>query len=141
MGILASESARLSGLINNVLELSRLEKQTRRFNLKDGGLADVLGDVQAVMAERLAREGFDLTIRTGQLPVFAYDREVLVQVLINLMENSIKFGRHLPEKHIRVAAHAAAGWVNLTVSDSAPGTAMRGLRNTISSARGVGVTL
>ncbi len=128
LGILASESARLSGLINNVLELSRLEKQTRRFDLKDGQLADVLADVQSVMAQSLAREGFDLTIHTGQLPVFAFDREVLVQVLINLMENSIKFGRHLAEKHIVIAADAVDGWVKLTVSDTGPGIPKRSLK-------------
>ena len=69
-GILSSESARLSGLINNVLELSRLEKQTRRFDLKEGDLTDVLADVQSVTAENLAREGYDLTVRSGRLPVF-----------------------------------------------------------------------
>lgn len=128
LGILASESARLSGLINNVLELSRLEKQTRRFDLKDGGLTDVLADVQSVMAGSLAREGFDLAVHSGQIPVIAYDREVLVQVLINLMENSIKFGRHLPEKHIVITADAVDGWVKLTVSDSGPGIPQRSLK-------------
>ena len=128
LGILAAESARLSGLINNVLELSRLEKRTRRFDLKDGRLTDVLADVQSVMAESLAREGFDLSIHAGRLPVFAYDREVLVQVLINLMENSIKFGRHLPEKHITISAEAADGWVKLTVSDTGPGIPRRSLK-------------
>ncbi len=127
LDILAAESARLSGLINNVLELSRLEKRTRRFDLKDGRLTDVLADVQSVMAESLAREGFDLSIQTGRLPVFAYDRDVLVQVLINLMENSIKFGRHLPEKHIAIAADAVDGWVKLTVSDAGPGIPRRSL--------------
>ncbi|MCB2148853.1 MAG: HAMP domain-containing histidine kinase [Deltaproteobacteria bacterium] len=128
LGILASESARLSGLINNVLELSRLEKQTRRFDLKDGDLSDVLSDVQSVMAESLTREGFDLKIHAGRVPMFAYDREVLVQVLINLMENSIKFGRHLPEKHIAIAAEAVDGWVRLSVSDTGPGIPKRSLK-------------
>ena len=128
LGILAAESARLSGLINNVLELSRLEKQTRRFDLKDGDLSDVLADVQSVMAESLAREGFDLRIHTGRLPVFAYDRDVLVQMLINLMENSIKFGRHLPEKRIAIAVDAVDGWVKLAVSDAGPGIPRRALK-------------
>ena len=128
LGILAAESARLSGLINNVLELSRLEKRTRRFDLVDGDLSDVLADVQSVMAESLAREGFDLRIHADRVPVFAYDRDVLVQVLINLMENSIKFGRHLPEKQISIAAEAVDGWVRLTVSDVGPGIPRRSLK-------------
>ncbi len=121
LDVLSSESARLSGLIENVLELSRLEKQTRRFVLSDGDLNDVLADAQASMAERLSREGFNLTIDKADLPVFAYDREVLVQVLINLMENSIKFGRHLAEKKIRIKVRALEKWVRIDVSDTGPG--------------------
>jgi signal transduction histidine kinase len=129
LAILASESARLSGLINNVLELSRLEKQTRQFELQEGDLGDVLADVKSIMAERLAREGFELSIKAGRIPVFDYDRDVLVQVLINLMENSIKFGRKLPQKRIQVAADAFDGWVTLAVSDTGPGIPKRALKH------------
>ena len=128
LGILASESTRLSGLINNVLELSRLEKQTRRFELSEGDLSDVLADVQSIMAESLAREGFSLTIDSTDLPVFAYDREVLVQVLVNLLENSIKFGRHLPEKRINIAVKVVGGWINIMVSDTGPGIPKHALK-------------
>jgi signal transduction histidine kinase len=127
-GILASESARLSGLINNVLELSRLEKQTRRFDLRQGDLSDVLDEVQAVMGESLAREGFELTVTSGDIPACTYDREVLVQVLINLMENSIKFGRHLPEKGITIATGTGEGGITLKVSDTGPGIPKRALK-------------
>jgi len=127
-GILASESARLSGLVNNVLELSRLEKQTRRFDLRQGDLSDVLEEVQAVMGESLAREGFELDIISSDIPVCTYDREVLVQVLINLMENSIKFGRHLPEKRITIAAGEGEGGTFVKVSDTGPGIPKRSLK-------------
>ena len=129
LAILASESVRLSGLINNVLELSRLEKRTRPFELREGDLGDVLADVQSIMAERLAREGFELSIKADTIPVFAYDRDVLVQVLINLLENSIKFGRQLPQKRIVVAAAAIDGWVTLAVSDTGPGIPKRALKH------------
>jgi signal transduction histidine kinase len=129
LAILASESVRLSGLVNNVLELSRLEKQTRPFELREGDLGDVLADVQSIMAERLAREGFELSIKADTIPVFAYDRDVLVQVLINLLENSIKFGRQLPQKRIMVAAAAIDGWVTLAVSDTGPGIPKRALKH------------
>ena len=128
LSVLSSESARLSGLINNVLELSRLEKQNRRFELMDGDLSDVLADVQSIMADRLVREGFDLSIDSTDRPVFAYDREVLVQVLVNLMENSIKFGRHLPQKKIRIDVRIVEGWVKLLVSDTGPGIPKRSLK-------------
>ncbi|WP_419663897.1 two component system sensor histidine kinase [Desulfosarcina variabilis str. Montpellier] len=128
LDVLASESARLSGLINNVLELSHLEKQTRRFNLSEGDLTDVLSDVQSIMGENLAWEGFELTIDQVDRPVFAYDRDVLVQVLLNLLENSIKFGRHLPQKKIRICVRVNDGWVRLMVSDTGPGIPRQSLK-------------
>ena len=128
LGILAAESARLSGLINNVLELSRLEKRTRRFAFKEGDLGDVLAEVRALMAATLAREGFVLTVAADRVPVFAYDRDVLVQVLINLMENSIKFGRRSPEKRIAIAARADGDRIELTVADTGPGIPRRALK-------------
>ncbi|MDL2321656.1 HAMP domain-containing histidine kinase [Desulfosarcina sp. OttesenSCG-928-B08] len=121
LGILSSESARLSGLINNVLELSRLEKKTRPLNMASGDLSDVLADVRAIMGERLLREGFILQIRADTAPLCFYDREGLVQILINLVENSIKFGVHQPEKRIVIAAKEANGGVEISVHDTGPG--------------------
>jgi signal transduction histidine kinase len=127
-GILVSESARLSGLIQNVLELSRLEKQTRRFDLRKGDLSDVLDEVRAIMAEGLARERFELIVPAGDLPVCTYDREVLVQILINLMENSIKFGRHMPQKKITIRADVTDETLILQVSDTGPGIPRRAIK-------------
>jgi signal transduction histidine kinase len=44
------------------------------------------------------------------------------------LNNSIKFGRHLPEKQIAIGVDAVDGWVRLTVSDSGPGIPKRSLK-------------
>ncbi len=119
--ILGSESARLARLINNVLELAKLEKKQRSFRLEDGRLDEVFAEVDTVMAHKLEQENFSLQVESGQVPVFAYDREVLMQVLINLIENSIKFGKNQAERIIRVTATTRDGWVDIAVSDTGPG--------------------
>jgi signal transduction histidine kinase len=119
--ILGSESARLGRLIDNVLELARLEKRQRRFQWQTGDLADVLEEVRTVMAHKLAQEGFQLRIAADEVPHFTYDREVLIQILINLIENSIKFGRQAAHKQITIAARPAEGGIHLAVSDTGPG--------------------
>jgi signal transduction histidine kinase len=121
MQILGSESSRLSRLINNVLELAKLEKRQRRFDLREGRLEDVFSEVAAIMGHKLHQEGFELKIGSVNAPHFAFDREVLIQILINLMENSIKFGRMAPEKIITVTADALDRWVRISVSDTGPG--------------------
>jgi len=126
--ILGSESARLSRLINNVLEFSKLEKKQRRLDLREGLLDDVLAEVRDVMQERLRQEGFALTVQNRLDRRFPYDREVMVQVLINLIENSIKFGKCCPEREISVRARPEGSRVAIAVSDTGPGIPRHALK-------------
>ena len=118
--MVGSESARLSRLINNVLELSRLEKKQRHFDMRIGAFQEVLDEVRDVMAETIRQEGFTLTVASSEGLEFSYDREVMVQILINLIENSIKFGRQ--------SATRREGHVAVKVSDTGPGIPRHALK-------------
>ena len=58
LAILGSESARLTNLINNVLELSKLEKKQRHFHLVEGNLDELLAEVETLMSPKINQEGF-----------------------------------------------------------------------------------
>ena len=126
--ILDSEGIRLSRLINNVLELSKLEKKQRHINLQTGTFEEVIADTQALMAQKLKQEGFTLTISPGRLRPFKYDREVMIQVLINLIENSMKFGKHASEREIAIQTKQAPNGVKIMVSDTGPGIPRHALK-------------
>ena len=126
--VVGSESARLSRLINNVLELSRLENNQRRFDMRPGNFQEVLEEVQAVMAEKLRQEGFTLSVPPFDVPAFPYDREVMVQLLINLIENSIKFGRQSKIRRITVSLEATDTQVAIRVADTGPGIPRQALK-------------
>lgn len=126
--VLESESARLSGLINNVLELAKLEKKQRHFHLQEGRLDDVLAEVETLMAQKVRSEGFSLTIKKADIPPFAYDREVLLQILVNLIENSLKFGKEAEQREITITADTVDRGVRLAVADSGPGIPGRALK-------------
>jgi len=126
--ILGSESARLSRLINNVLEFSKLERKQRRLDFREGTLEEVLGEVRDSMQERLRQEGFTLVVENLLNRVFCYDREVMVQVLINLIENSTKFGKDAPERVISVRVRPEGDRVLIRVSDTGPGIPRHALK-------------
>jgi signal transduction histidine kinase len=128
LSILGSESTRLTHLINNVLELAKLDKKQRHFQLKAGDLQDVFSETEAIMAPKIFQEGFELIMEPPQVPRFAYDREVLIQVLINLMENSIKFGKKAQQRRITVKATADSTWVSISVADTGPGIPKHALK-------------
>jgi len=150
--ILSSESTRLSSLINNVLEFSRLEKKKRFANLQEGTLEDVIHEVVEVMQEKVNQEGFMLKVEQESANAFSYDREMMIQILINLIENSMKFGRDSEEKEILVRVKAAEKQMEISVSDTGPGIARNALKKVfddffrvdselVRSTRGTGIGL
>ena len=119
--ILANESSRLTRLINNVLELSKLEQKQRPLNLQTGTLEDVLQEVETMMKPRLDQEGFRFEVEYDDVPPFVYDPEVMALVLTNLLDNSLKFGRRAAEKLIAISLRQEAQMVCVRVSDRGPG--------------------
>lgn len=119
--IIDSEGARLTRLINNVLDLSKLEKKQRHIDLKPGTFEEVIREVEQVMQEKLKQDGFTLNVTPFKVNPFNYDREVMIQVLINLIENSMKFGKMSVKKEIVIRVLTDGDPVNILVSDFGPG--------------------
>jgi signal transduction histidine kinase len=119
--ILGSESSRLSRLINNVLEFSKFEKKQTRLDLQEGTLEEVIQEVKEVMQEKLRQEGFNLNVQIEELSPFKYDREAMIQILINLIDNSMKFGKSMPSREITLKVWSEQDTAKISVSDTGPG--------------------
>jgi signal transduction histidine kinase len=126
--IINSEGSRLSRLINNVLDLAKLEKKQRSLNLTQGTFEEVVAEVQTVMQAKLRQEGFTLKIVQEDISPFKYDREAMIQVLINLIENSIKFCRSALKKEITIRIYQEPKRLKIAVSDHGPGIPRHALK-------------
>jgi two-component system sensor histidine kinase VicK len=126
--IINSEGSRLSRLINNVLDLAKLEKKQRPLNLAQGTFEEVVAEVQTVMQAKLQQEGFTLKIVREDIRPFQYDREAMIQVLINLIENSIKFCQSALKKEITIRIYQEPNRVKIAVSDHGPGIPRHALK-------------
>ena len=126
--VLDAETARLGRLINNVLEFSKIESKNRRFNIQPGHFSEVIREAAGVMSEKIRQEGFNLHIDTDPTMEFSYDREVMAQVLINLMENSLKFSRTAPVREITLFARMDGDHAVVGVSDTGPGIPAHALK-------------
>jgi signal transduction histidine kinase len=126
--ILDSEGARLSRLINNVLELSKLEKRQRQVDMQTGDFEEVIREVDTVMHEKLKHEGFSLKTETLNIRPFRYDREIMIQVLINLIENSMKFGKTATQRQISIRIDQDEKQVDILVADTGPGIPAHALK-------------
>jgi signal transduction histidine kinase len=80
------------------------------------------------MQAKLQQEGFTLKIVQENIRPFNYDREVMIQVLINLIENSIKFCQSAHNKEITIRIYQDAGRIKIAVSDHGPGIPRHALK-------------
>jgi len=126
---ITTESERLSRLINNVLEFSRLEKGTRQMSLATGSLSQVVAEAADLLRPHAEREGFTLDVDVDpSLPAVRFERDALLQVLFNLVDNAVKYARASDPQRIALSCHAAGGEVDLAVRDHGPGIARHHLR-------------
>ena len=118
-----SESERLSRLIENVLQLARLTRNTQRFDLKRMTVAELLDLVRSKVATQVERAGFTLTVRDDAPgAAVAVDADCFAQIFINLVDNAVKFSASAAVKTVDIAARTASdGSVLFTVRDYGPG--------------------
>jgi len=99
--IITKESERLSHLINNVLDFSRIEMGRKEFAFKKGNLVTVIRDTFESYRYHLERKGFDIkTDIAPDIPEMIFDGEAIASVLINLLSNAMKFSHK--EKEVAV---------------------------------------
>ncbi|MFA6287377.1 MAG: HAMP domain-containing sensor histidine kinase [Opitutaceae bacterium] len=115
------ETQRLSRLVNNVLDFSRLEQGRKRFDRVELDLTTTLAHVLDVQKPRLAEAGLVLqqTVPDEAVRVMA-DRDAFVQILLNLLDNACKYGAAGGEVSVSLEARARGG-AEVRVSDRGPG--------------------
>jgi two-component system phosphate regulon sensor histidine kinase PhoR len=118
--IVFRHTERLGRLLEDLTDLSNIELGRVRLRIDRVAVGDVVESVLAIMRPRAAVRRVDLAAEVAaDLPAVAADHDRLAQILINLVDNAVKYtgqgGR------VRVAGHAVAGAVELGVTDTGIG--------------------
>jgi len=120
LAILSEECNRLIGLVNSLLDLSKMEAGMVSFDLAPGELGPLIekaiAEIEPLASVKKVSVEFNAT---GQPPSVIMDNERILQVLRNLLGNAIKF---TPEGgRITVSSRPVAGGLEVSVTDSGPG--------------------
>ncbi|WP_309386320.1 histidine kinase dimerization/phospho-acceptor domain-containing protein [Cerasicoccus frondis] len=115
-----NETQRLTRLVNNVLDFSRLERGRRDFQHEEADVASVVGDIIEMQRDRLHGEGLAVEFSPPNEPICAQlDRDALEQILLNLLDNAAKYA--LSGERVVVSLQSEGeGW-SLSVCDFGPG--------------------
>jgi two-component system phosphate regulon sensor histidine kinase PhoR len=129
LGIMAEQAERMNRLIDDLLSLSRIELTEHQSPSERVDVADVARRIAAAfepsVASRRARLDLDLT---ADLPSVTGDADQLEQVVQNLVDNAVKYGREGGTVRLCLRVASAGRWpsrpgVVLSVSDEGPGIA------------------
>jgi signal transduction histidine kinase len=121
--VIADEAARLTRLINNVLNFSRMEGGNHELQTALLDLRALVAETVEHMRPPLEKEGFTVEVQLPDDPVILHgDRDALSQVLLNLLSNAGKYGVAPDRPHqITVSLASGNGHARLTVADRGAG--------------------
>jgi Na+/proline symporter/nitrogen-specific signal transduction histidine kinase len=119
--IVVKESERLTRLINDILDLSRIESGRMEWHLSTCDPKDILEDALAATSGLFKEKGITLEPEfASNLPRITVDRDRLMQVVINLLSNAAKFAQ--PEGgRVTVRLARQDGQLAVSVADNGPG--------------------
>jgi signal transduction histidine kinase len=111
---------RLSKLIDDLLDISRINTGKLQLNLEHFDLMEMIGDIKQRFGSQLATSGCELIVHgPSELPVYL-DIFRIEQVVVNLLTNSMKYG---PGRPIEISIDRAGDFFSLAVKDGGIGIA------------------
>ncbi|RLU00661.1 sensor histidine kinase [Ketobacter sp.] len=123
---ISDESERLSRLINNVLQLARMERQELQLDIKPVSVTQVIDLLRSRLQSQVAATPFSLNLHTqaitGQTQL-ALDMDAMMQIMMNLVDNSLKFCKHAAHKSIDLTVRQQRQEVIFEIRDYGPGIA------------------
>ncbi|HKZ08553.1 MAG TPA: HAMP domain-containing sensor histidine kinase [Methylomirabilota bacterium] len=119
-GVITRESERLSRLIDNVLDFSRIESGAQRYTLVRRHVEPVIHEVVDAFRHPFAQAGFKLELSVEpDLPEIPLDAEALAQALANLVDNAMKYSGE--SRRVEIRAGRAGDEVRIEVADDGIG--------------------
>jgi signal transduction histidine kinase len=114
--IIREESERLTALINNILDFSRIEAGRKEYEFKETNLADLVRSTLDSYRFQIEQNGFAFEENiASDVPPVIVDREAIARALLNLVNNALKYSKD--QKYIGVSLYRANSRVNLDVRD------------------------
>lgn len=122
--IIRKESERLTALINNILDFSRIEAGRKEYEFLETDIGELVRNTLDSYRYQVEQQGFELEEQIeSNLPQVWVDREAIARALVNLVNNALKYSNH--EKFLGVKLYKEKSMVKLEVVDHGIGIERR----------------
>ena len=116
---MVQESVRLSHLVENVLEATRIEEGRRPLRAARANLGATIRAVAAAQAPFLQTKGFTVEVEADDVEA-SFDRQAIEQVVVNLLDNAVKYAAGA-DRTIGLEVKEDGAFAVLRVLDRGPG--------------------
>lgn len=125
--IISREAGRLTSMVEELLEFTRMRDGRFTLNLEQVDVAALMEEVCFTYSELLRHDGLELVYKPpeGDLPFVTGDPRRLKQVVLNILDNAAKYGRG--GQKVEVSAAQQGEYVKISVRDHGPGIAKEDL--------------
>ena len=118
-GVIYDEADRLGRLVEELLDLAKLDTGQAALDRKPVDLAPILAAIQDRLSLKAKQRGVALENYAKTMPTLIGDGDRLAQVFTNLIDNALK---HTPEGGaVKLVSELEPGWITVHVDDSGPG--------------------
>ena len=112
---IVNESERLTRLLNNVLDFSRIERGQKNYHMESASLTDIVNAAARTMRFPLADEGFDFRVSVADgIPPASVDRDAVEQAILNLLSNAMKYSGESREIDLKLYAENGSALIQVT---------------------------
>ena len=113
--IIRKESERLTALINNILDFSRIEAGRKEYDFRETDLRELVRNTLDSYRYQIEQHGFTYEEKIDEVPPVRVDREAMARSLVNLVNNALKYSQD--RKFIGVNLYRDNGSLKLEVVD------------------------
>lgn len=118
--IIVKETSRLTNIVNKILNFSQIEANKKTYKLEAASMSDITREVLHTYSFHLENKGFAYSVSLGEdLPKILADKESVMEALINLLDNAMKYSTDT--KEIAVSTEKDGDYVVVAVSDKGVG--------------------
>ncbi len=117
------ESERLSRLIENVLDFARIQRGKKRYSFEAGDINDCIKHTIDMIQPHATQQGFGIQADLTQQASLVFDRDAVTRIMINLLDNAIKYAHQSVDKTIHVRTAYQGNYCLIEVEDHGPGIA------------------
>ena len=113
--IIRKESERLTALINNILDFSRIEAGRKEYEFRETDLRELVHNTLESYRYQIEQQGFTYEEKVDAVPPVRVDREAVARSLVNLVNNALKYSSD--RKYLGIHLYRDNGSVKLEVID------------------------